>query len=146
MLENNFSDYFRDYVETDGSKASIFVRFLGDVSSTSDTKDPLLIMQLRKIVNFYQKSSQEATKASGVQSAKFKRFEALMKNYNILEEKAIVAVGGLPSKEVDEPLPEPKPEEKAPPPDERNLDDLMKDINNPKKTSVSAKTKKAPAK
>lgn len=147
LLETNFTDYFRDYVETDGSKASIFIRFLGDVSEQSDKKDPLLIMQLRKIVNFYSENAAKQSKAGGAHAAKFKRFEALVQSYNTLEKKAIATMGDaafdIDEKDDGKTVPAEQKSELEPtqPADDRDIDDLMKAINNPNKKVASVKPK-----
>lgn len=138
LLEGNFDSYYKDFVQSK-DPTNIFTGFIGDVADTCDS-DPQLIFQCRKIVNFYKKSVQKRTSNGEAPTAKTKMFEALMKNYNILEKKVI---GSTKEEEYedDENKENETPEsgvseEKETPAELPDLDDLMKHINDTNNTSV----------
>jgi hypothetical protein len=127
LLENNFDNYYKDFVQSN-DPTNIFTGFIGDVANTCDT-DPHLIFQCRKIVNFYKKNMQAA---GGASSEKTKMFDSLMKNYNVLE-KHMVSDSDMKKYETEDGQ-ETESKDAAPPKavPEKDLDEVMKYINNPK--------------
>ena len=140
LLEGNFDSYYKDFVQSK-DPTNIFTGFIGDVADTCDS-DPQLIFQCRKIVNFYKKNAQKRTASGEAPTEKTKMFDALMKNYNILEKKAIGSSKEDDSEEEEETKKQ-KPiiEEKEDDVELPDIDDLMKHINNPKVINVSSSIK-----
>jgi hypothetical protein len=90
LLEGNFDTYYKDFVQSK-DPTNIFTGFIGDVADTCES-DPQLIFQCRKIINFYKKNAQKRTADGGASNEKTKMFDALMKNYTILEKKALSTI------------------------------------------------------
>lgn len=138
LLEGNFDSYYKDFVQSK-DPTNIFTGFIGDVADTCDS-DPQLIFQCRKIVNFYKKNAQKRTANGEGSSEKTKMFDALMKNYNILEKKALGSTKDPDEDETDDEkgdkISEDIKEEEEDEVELPDLDDLMRQINNPSTKTV----------
>jgi hypothetical protein len=129
LLETNFDEYYKDYLQSNDS-TNIFTNFISDVA-TNCKHDTQLIFQCRRIVDFFRKTARQKI-ASGTLSGKEKTvFDTLIRQYSLLDEKATAMTE---SKDA------PKTETTAEPieDDDRDLDELMRQIENPKATRVSA--------
>jgi hypothetical protein len=139
MLEGNFDGYYMDFIQSK-DPTNIFTSFIGDVADNCDS-DPQLIFQCRKIVNFYRRSAQKKVANGEVSSEKTKMFETLMKNYNLLEKKASHATGIEPESEHSDDSKEEKNSDndngEGDDYELQNIDELMAQINDPNKLSIS---------
>lgn len=141
MLETNFDDYFRDYVESQNNKHGIFIRFLGDVAKSAGGNNPVLIMQLRQIVNFYQKNAQDQVKTGKATPAQYAHFDTIVKSYMSVEKYALNS-SGAPAPIEQAPAPPNETTPASASPDDRDLDDLMRAINDTRLTSVKPNASK----
>lgn len=149
MLKDNFGEYYRDFLQTKDPN-NIFTAFISDVSNSCGN-DAMLILQCRKIVEFYKKNAQMKIASGEITGEKRQMFESLLNNYKMLDRNAS-ETAGIPTDGtdtgavVDSDEDEGDGEEDAqemPDEDARDLDELMRQIDNPKVLSVTEPSKKA---
>jgi hypothetical protein len=143
MLKDNFGEYYRDFLQTKDPN-NIFTAFISDVS-TSCGNDTMLILQCRKIVEYYKKNAQMKIASGEITGEKRKMFESLLNNYRALDKNASESGLAVEDKsaisESDESDDAASAADVAATEmlkeDERDLDELMAQIENPKVLSIS---------
>ena len=86
MFENNFSSYYKDFVKSK-NPSIIIESFIIDVASQPDHVDNArLVRELRKIVNYTKKMSNQNPNSRNMPELK-KLFEVLEKNMSMVDER-----------------------------------------------------------
>lgn len=141
MLNTNFDGYYRDFLQTRDPN-NIFTAFLSDVS-LSCGDDASLILQCRKIIAFYKKNASSKIASGEVVGEKRQLFEMLLSNFNNVDKKVselnkldngTVETESDGENEVDDE----SNAEQILEEDARDLDELMRQIENPKVLSVTS--------
>lgn len=79
LLKNNFSTYYKDFIQSKKSNTIIMENFILDVSKTAKA-DPQATVQFRKIIDFYRKQ------AKNIRNPQFKKlFEKVEENFTKLD-------------------------------------------------------------
>lgn len=135
MLKENFGEYYRDYLETKDPN-NIFTAFISDVGQSCGD-DTQLIFQCSRIVQFYKKNAQMKIASGEITGEKRRMFESLLNNYKVLERNASAQTGVNLGESQESSPPPATPEEDA-----RDLDELMRQIENPRVFNISDNQKK----
>ncbi len=146
LLETNFDDYYKDYFQSNDPN-NIFINFVTDVSNTCD-QDAQLIFQCRKIVNFFRQSAQKRIAAGEISPEQKSIFDKLIKHYGAVDRKAETmmpkgaADAGENADDAESGEPATTTPAANPNTDERDIDDLVSQIENPRTMAIGAGKKR----
>lgn len=137
LLESKFDEYYKDFLESK-DPSNIFTSFVSDVATDCET-DTQLVFQCRRIVQFYKKKAAERSAANPGDpgsNGNIKMFETMLKSYDSIESTALA--DGKSSAPADEDAASEADDDPVEADDDRDLDDLLSQINNPRVMAISA--------
>lgn len=136
LLKKNYSSYHKDYIQS-GDPSNIVLSLASDVAD-ENSSDPQVVYQIRKIIKYYRKQIQQSGAGGGKRAA---TISALVKQFDTIDK-----FSGIDKKEDDsddeegevEGVAEQKSEMEAPSPPKplRDIDELMRQIEDPNVLSV----------
>ncbi len=143
LLETNFDDYYKDFIQSK-DPTNIFTAFVTDVSQSTEN-DAQLIFQCRHIVNFFRQSAEKRMAEGKTTPEQQSIFNTLIAHYNKIDAHTGRSSADADTPAVETPVagrakltPEPAPTND----DDRDLDDLIRQIENPRTMSIATKSKK----
>lgn len=130
LFENNFDSYYKDFLQS-GDNTALFTSFLSDVAKDNKKTDIKLLVQCRKLIKFLRDNSRSNGGPTSKHSAIGERiFNCYTKIENELEKYRKMAKAETNEDNSDEGDVEEQENDNEE--DLPELDDLMKQINNPK--------------